>query len=1400
MDDIADIYFMGMDFSFIGRHHVQQSFHHRNREDQLASTAMPSLGGFGVAELEPFESQERGFEHGHRKKYAIPKSNEREVIEKFTRKNETELLSHFEQLKVALIRCAETLQYEASTLPAKQMGQIVPPEKFTEKQQKQSRLDGGIELDGSHRQLLPVTAPELLGHHVLEKRKAHAEGREAVSMYSQASLKGCHQSLMPSYRLPQKLGARKVLDERGMHCVDEVATPGAFPPHWELQEEKEYVRVPSTCPTPAGLGNVAQPASREDITQDAKQFALSFCRDFRALHQFNHDHDCTTTCIKYVAKQCKDAAQEALRKGKVVACRFFFFHILVFTYVAMALHGIGETITKRIRRRGKKLVSAPYIAITNERNEFCKPILQRDTPFRSASTDVGQDWGRCNIDFQFMPRTIDPSHFMEASAESSCVLQVNPEHALPMYGVRNQMPKVPMLRRTFHALVAMFQAAHNCDFYITKYHAKPMAQLQSLLVNIATGLRRLHAEEEAAQDGAGQPVNAAEERTRKTTIKIANAANRSSWCSCCEMATFIKTGALARKTHRPIMIFLSRPLYLYEQCKRLLQSSPEMLIEAQIPWDDQPRHVDVLCFTSTDNAVPPAAHDTNEPDTDSAALPGAVEADAENEEQDVHSNSSEEDNPLNDGGDPEHGDDLETDSAVHPADTDTAERPLESPPIANSNNDEAQDDAGNGDESLDIVALEATTSVHDDWLHRGPFLFDMDLHTYTRFTVRKPYAKDRKVSDVDRAQHCFRFDSHYALAASHWQQLVTDGHARLVVMEALKCPLASLNNGEDNAVFKSLIGTLIKCPGPGRCADPLFCKAGFFQVTVPESSNQTAASELPHWIEHVKCPVRERFCAVKCPLSISRKTHADDAASTFSCRLQWKARRAEIEVLATQAADLSNDAKRIPVLADTTLLRGWQSGSAVRPARTTAHEDSAEHAVQSAPKWRLLLCLTQMWMKKCGQAFPPFAPKVLECIGSNIHHRHQMSLAQFSAYHLREIIYNLDMLAIARTTKLTTTTKEKIEDEATEPVNASGPPVETEFHGGEQIDEPEDEDLIGAETWRSMFGLSLDRAKAVLRRETEVAAAAKKGPKSAVVVQMKQFHDRYHRLMNTPLPPLTVEIKQTQHLYAQPHLINGALLHQDAILKEMRTVQNGGNTEMQPETDIAQAVLHNLRPRSRTAEWIDLPSVLKGPLYVAKLLIKKTEEERSTPGKPYRVNAEQLEHTALFVDVLEKGFERRPDISKPWLRRDEVLMTIISDGGGGCGKTTLAMDIILPLLECYFHPEGVLRRAPSNKPARIILGRTMHSGQGMTPENSMRTASLALNPQSKQKLSITHEDAGVLYIDESSQLQAELNHAAALRTTYSREAKYEKVNRNNYFGPLERYGRMPILWYSADAA
>ena len=104
------------------------------------------------------------------------------------------------------------------------------------------------------------------------------------------------------------------------------------------------------------------------------------------------------------------------------------------------------------------LVKEAFIASTNDRNEFCKPVLKRNSPFRSASTDAGQNWGRCNIDLQFMPRTLDPdqvladsaaqpveSQVIGNSAAQPVVLQVNPKDALAMYGVRMKMPSSPLL-------------------------------------------------------------------------------------------------------------------------------------------------------------------------------------------------------------------------------------------------------------------------------------------------------------------------------------------------------------------------------------------------------------------------------------------------------------------------------------------------------------------------------------------------------------------------------------------------------------------------------------------------------------------------------------------------------------------------------------------------------------------------------------------------------------------------------------------------------------------------------------------------------------------------------------------------------------------------------------------
>ena len=131
-------------------------------------------------------------------------------------------------------------------------------------------------------------------------------------------------------------------------------------------------------------------------------------------------------------------------------------------------------------------------------------------------------------------------------------------------------------------------------------------------------------------------------------------------------------------------------------------------------------------------------------------------------------------------------------------------------------------------EELEITTLTNTTSLHDDWLHRGPFLVDLDLHTYIAHVVRIPRPTKARITDIQRVENVFPFDEHYELAKSHWQQLRTDGHHALPMLEALRCQPPDFNNGEDNAVYKTLFGSLFTCPGKSRCCDPLLYRSAFF--------------------------------------------------------------------------------------------------------------------------------------------------------------------------------------------------------------------------------------------------------------------------------------------------------------------------------------------------------------------------------------------------------------------------------------------------------------------------------------------------------------------------------------------------------------------------------------------
>ena len=74
----------------------------------------------------------------------------------------------------------------------------------------------------------------------------------------------------------------------------------------------------------------------------------------------------------------------------------------------------------------------------------------------------------------------------------------------------------------------------------------------------------------------------------------------------------------------------------------------------------------------------------------------------------------------------------------------------------------------------------------------------------------------------------------------------------------------------------------------------------------------------------------------------------------------------------------------------------------------------------------------------------------------------------------------LDMITIARTTKLTKTAKENLEDECAELRNNQAVAAETEFYAGEQGQQSEDENITGSGSWKATYVFDRDAWVSIL--------------------------------------------------------------------------------------------------------------------------------------------------------------------------------------------------------------------------------------------------------------------------------------------------------------------------------
>ena len=218
MEELSLRHIYGIGRIRLGNFVVRPPVDHHAFEDDFASSGARGVVDYVLAALKVIEAQMRGYAHGHAKTHSVPNGHDEQqrIMERFVSQvaalgDDVDKAKIDELAKAAteayndkVMSSACTRQYESDVLPARQLGQIVPPSPFSEKQQRQSRYDGLPELDGrSTRPLVEVSASEPLAHIARENRAAAHGNRLPRHHYTEIPLTGCQLSTVPYYQLPQ---------------------------------------------------------------------------------------------------------------------------------------------------------------------------------------------------------------------------------------------------------------------------------------------------------------------------------------------------------------------------------------------------------------------------------------------------------------------------------------------------------------------------------------------------------------------------------------------------------------------------------------------------------------------------------------------------------------------------------------------------------------------------------------------------------------------------------------------------------------------------------------------------------------------------------------------------------------------------------------------------------------------------------------------------------------------------------------------------------------------------------------------------------------------------------------------------------------------------------------------
>ena len=206
MTELHYRYIIGLERLLVGRATLARQA--VSTEDEVAASLQPCVAPGTTDVQAPFEAQGRGFAHGHGKGHSVIGPTMGWLRSAAVTGLRTAALG----LRTALLSTAVTVQYEAANEPARQLGlPDVAPEPFTARQQRQSRMYGGEEEDGTLREEVALGPPVEQPHIVEERVRAAAENRMpavGAAACRGLPLTGAFQSTFPSYRQRASFGHR----------------------------------------------------------------------------------------------------------------------------------------------------------------------------------------------------------------------------------------------------------------------------------------------------------------------------------------------------------------------------------------------------------------------------------------------------------------------------------------------------------------------------------------------------------------------------------------------------------------------------------------------------------------------------------------------------------------------------------------------------------------------------------------------------------------------------------------------------------------------------------------------------------------------------------------------------------------------------------------------------------------------------------------------------------------------------------------------------------------------------------------------------------------------------------------------------------------------------------------